>query len=80
MQGRIDPCFHVVYGRFCPCYLNVTAEIETNYIFSVLIVQMYTFGELLADSCGTFCGLLNMNNTKTWIHLPLYQHFRLVVV
>lgn len=41
---------------------------------------MYTFGELLADSCGTFCGLLNMNNTKTWIHLPLYQHFRLVVV
>ncbi len=29
IQGRMDLCFHVVYAKFWPYHLNVTAEIET---------------------------------------------------
>ncbi len=28
-QGRMDPCFHVLYAKFWPYHLNVAAEIET---------------------------------------------------
>ncbi len=30
-QGRMDPCFHVLYAKFWPCHLNVAAEIETHH-------------------------------------------------
>lgn len=30
MQGRVDPGFHVVYAKFCPDYLSVAAEMETQ--------------------------------------------------
>ncbi len=29
-QGRMDPSFHVLYTKFWPHHLNVTAEIETH--------------------------------------------------
>ncbi len=29
-QGRMDPCFHVLYATFWPYHLNVAAEIETH--------------------------------------------------
>ncbi len=29
-QGRMDPCFHVLYTKFWPYHLNVAAEIETH--------------------------------------------------
>ncbi len=29
-QGRINPCFHVLYAKFWPFHLNVAAEIETH--------------------------------------------------
>ncbi len=29
-QGRMDPCFHGLYAKFWPYYLNVAAEIETH--------------------------------------------------
>ncbi len=40
-QGRIDPCFHVLYTKFWP-HLNVAAEIETHQTrqrFSNLILS-----------------------------------------
>ncbi len=45
-QGRIDPCFHVLYAKFWPYHLNVTAEIETHQTrqrFSNHL--LYNFGE-----------------------------------
>ncbi len=41
-QGRMDPCFHVIYAKFWPYHLNVTAEIETHQtrqIFSNLLLS-----------------------------------------
>ncbi len=29
-QGRMDPCFHVLYAKFWPDHLNVAAEVETH--------------------------------------------------
>ncbi len=29
-QGRMDPCFHVLYAKFWPYHLNVAAEIKTH--------------------------------------------------
>ncbi len=29
-QGRMDPCFHVLYTKFWPYHLNIAAEIETH--------------------------------------------------
>ncbi len=29
-QGRMDPCFRVLYAKFWPYHLNVAAEIETH--------------------------------------------------
>ncbi len=29
-QGRMDPCFHVLYAKFWPYHLNVAAEVETH--------------------------------------------------
>lgn len=29
-QGRMDPCFHVVEGKFRPYDLSVAAEIESH--------------------------------------------------
>ncbi len=29
-QGRMDPCFHVLYTKFWPYHLNVAAESETR--------------------------------------------------
>ncbi len=45
-QGRMDPCFHVLYAKFCPYHLNVAAEIETHQTrqrFSNLLLS--NFGE-----------------------------------
>ncbi len=45
-QGRMDPCFHVLYAQFWPYCLNVAAEIETHQIrqrFSNLLLS--NFGE-----------------------------------
>ncbi len=68
-QGRIDPCFHVLYAKFWPYHLNVAAEIETHQTrqrFSNLL--FFQFWEacancilrflFLADRSGTRCGLL----------------------
>ncbi len=68
-QGRMDPCFHVLYSKFWPYHLNVAAEIETHQTrqrFSNLLLS--NFGEpvlncildflFLADRSGTgvvFC-------------------------
>ncbi len=41
-QGRMDPCFHVLYVKFWPYHLNVAAEIETHQIrqrFSNLLLS-----------------------------------------
>ncbi len=29
-QGRMDPCFHILYTKFWPYHLNVAAEIKTR--------------------------------------------------
>ncbi len=29
-QGRMDPCFYILYDKFWPYHLNVTAEIKTH--------------------------------------------------
>ncbi len=45
-QGRMDPCFHVLYAKFWPYHLNVAAEIETHQTrqhFSNLLLS--NFGE-----------------------------------
>ncbi len=45
-QGRMDPCFHVIYAKFWPYHLNVAAEIETHqtrHHFSNLLLSH--FGE-----------------------------------
>ncbi len=34
-QGRMDPCFHVLYAKFWPYHLNVAAEIETHQTSNV---------------------------------------------
>ncbi len=68
-QGMIDPCFHVLYAKFWPYYLNVTAEIETHqtrqHFSNQSIVQFWwacANGSLrflfLADRSGTRCDLL----------------------
>ncbi len=47
-QGRMDPCFHVLYVKFWPYHLNVAAEIETHQTrqsFSNLLLS--NFGEPL---------------------------------
>ncbi len=31
-QGRMDPCFHVLYAKFWPYHLNVAAEIKSYQI------------------------------------------------
>ncbi len=41
-QGRMDPCFHVIYAKFWPYHLNVAAEIETHQtrqLFSNLLLS-----------------------------------------
>ncbi len=45
IQGRMDPCFHVVYAKFWPYHLNVTAELrlQTRQPFSNLLLS--SFGE-----------------------------------
>ncbi len=70
-QGRIDPCFHVLYTKFWLYHLNDAVEIETHQTrqrFSNLLLS--NFGEpvwiclvslrflFLADRSGTRCGLL----------------------
>ncbi len=43
-QGRMDPCFHVLYAKFWPCHLNVAAEIETQHTrqcFSNLLLSNF---------------------------------------
>ncbi len=45
-QGRMDPCFNVLYAKFWPYHLNVAAEIETHQTrqrFSNLLLS--NFGE-----------------------------------
>ncbi len=49
-QGRMDPCFHVLYAEFWPYYLNVAAEIKTHQTrqrFSNLLLS--NFGNLLTQ-------------------------------
>ncbi len=51
-QGRMDPCFHVLYAKFWPYHLNVAAEIETHQTrqrFSNLLLS--NFGEPLVFCC-----------------------------
>ncbi len=46
IQGRMDPCFHVLYVKFWPYHLNIAAEIETHQTrqrFSNLLLS--NFGE-----------------------------------
>ncbi len=47
IQGRIDPCFHVVYSKFWPYHSHFAAETEVNQTkppFSNLLLSY--FGEL----------------------------------
>ncbi len=68
-QGRMDPCFHVLYAKFWPYHLNVVADIETHQtrqrFFQSSIVQFWWACVncslrflFLADRSGTRCGLL----------------------
>ncbi len=57
-QGRIDPCFHVLYAKFWHYHLNVAAEIETHQTrqrFSNLLLS--NFGEpLQIVACSLLTG------------------------
>lgn len=69
IQGRMDPCFHVVYAKFWPERLDVAAEMETCQIrqsffdlllsnFGWTIVNWSLSFLLVAGGCGTECGPL----------------------
>ncbi len=45
IQGRMDPCFHVVYAKFWPYHLNVTAEMETCPTKQTFFSLLFNFGE-----------------------------------
>ncbi len=57
-QGKMDPCFHVLYAKFWPYHLNVAAEIETHQTrkhFSNLLLS--NFGEsvwIVASVCCSY--------------------------
>ncbi len=60
-QGRMDPCFHVLYAQFWPYHLNPAAEIETHQTrqrFSNLLLS--SFGEpvriVSSVSCSSLTG------------------------
>ncbi len=68
-QGRMDPCFHVLYAKFWPYHLSIGAEIETHQtrqrFFQSSIIQFWWACAncslsflFLADRSGTWCGLL----------------------
>ncbi len=55
-QGRMDPCFHVLYAKFWPYHLNVAAEIETHQTrqrFSNLLLS--NFGEPVRIVASVSC-------------------------
>ncbi len=56
-QGRMNPCFHVLYAKVWPNHLNVAAEIKTHQTrqFWWSCVNCILF---LSDRSGTRCGLL----------------------
>ncbi len=67
-QGRMDPCFHVLYVKFWP-HLNVAEEIQIHQtratFFQSSIVQFWWACVncslrflFLSDRSGTRCGLL----------------------
>ncbi len=58
-QGRMDPCFHVLYAKFWPYHLNVAAEIETRQTrqcFSNLLLS--NFGEPVWIVASVSCSYL----------------------
>ncbi len=44
-QGRMDPCFHVLYVKFWPYHLNFAAEIETHqtrqHFYNLLLSNIF---------------------------------------
>ncbi len=55
-QGRMDPCFHVLYAKFWLYHLNVAAEIESNFGESVWIVSSVSCSYLTGAAPGVvFC-------------------------
>ncbi len=65
-QGRMDPCFHVLYAKFWPYHLNFAGKIKTHQtrqrffpIAYCLFLQSSSLHFLfLVDRSGTRCGLL----------------------
>ncbi len=58
-QGRMNPCFHVLYTKFWPHHLNVAAEIEphqTRQRFSNLLLS--SFGESVWIVSSVSCSYL----------------------
>ncbi len=56
-QGRIDPCFHVLYAKFWPYYLNVAAEIKTHQTrqrFSNLLLSNFVLRLVSGFMCCVF--------------------------
>jgi len=55
IQGRMDPCFHVVYSKFWP-YQNLTAEIKTSkrffFFFQSSIAQFWWAMRTVASVSG----------------------------
>ncbi len=55
-QGRMDPCFHVLYAKFWPYHLNAAAEIETHqtrqHFYNLLLSN---FGEPVRIVASVSC-------------------------
>ncbi len=61
-QGRMDPCFHVLYAKFGPYHLNVAGEIETHQtrqrFYNLLLSN---FGESVWIVASVSCSYLTGN-------------------
>ncbi len=54
-QGRMDPCFHVLYAKFWPYHLNVAAEIETHQTSQCFPSSIVNFGEPVWNVASVSC-------------------------
>lgn len=59
-QGRMDPCFHILYAKFRPYHLNVAAEIKTpdqaTHLIRILDARLYSL--VVISDCLSYCFLL----------------------
>ncbi len=68
-QGRMDPCFYVLYAKFWPYHLNVAAEIETHQ-------TRQRFSNLLLSNFGDPVSLdqqfLKYSDQPVWRQKPFH--------